>query len=171
MNTLLDEKIDYKEREIRELDDKRVTLQADVKSREMTGSFQAGDEKFKLVEGPVAQRELAKAERALLLAQGQLLILQYLRDQRNSMYARHSLVLSEDSISVKDLIKTYPSPELLVQEICQRVQPYSWQRPGVRISVKDNYLTVTQSQEVILGVREYVERLNDDLEARKKTKQ
>ncbi|HVR83324.1 MAG TPA: hypothetical protein VMU54_03375 [Planctomycetota bacterium] len=171
MNTLLDEKIDYKEREVRELDDKRLSLEADVKSRQMTGSYQAGDEKFKLVEGTVAQRELAKAERALLLARGQLLILQYLRDQRNSMYARHSLVLSEDSIFVKDLLETYPAPERLLQDICQRVQPYSWQRPGVRISIKDNSLTITQSREVILGVREYVERLSDDLEARKKAKQ
>lgn len=171
MNTLLDEKIDYKEREVKELDDKRLGLEADVKSRQMTGAFQAGDEKFKLVEGTVAQRELARAERALLLAQGQLLILQYLRDQRNSMYARHSLVLSDDSVSVKDLLETYPAPERLIQEICQKVQPFSWQRPGVKISIKDNYLYLTQSRDVIIAVREYVERLGDDLESRKKAKQ
>jgi len=171
MNTLLDEKIDYKEREIKELDDKRLGLEADVKSRQMTGAFQAGDEKFKLVEGPVAQRELARAERALLLAQGQLLILQYLRDQRNSMYARHSLVLSNDSVSVKGLLENYPAPERLIQEVCQNVQPFSWQRPGVKISIKDNYLYLTQSREVIIAVREYIERLGDDLESRKKAKQ
>lgn len=171
MNTLLDEKIDYKEREVRDLDDKRLTLEADVKSRQMTGAYQAGDEKFKLVETSVAQRELARAERALLLSQGQLLILQYLRDQRNSMYARHSLVLSEDSVSLKGLMETYPAPERLIQEICQNVQPYAWQRPGVKISVKDNYLYVTQSRDVIIAVREYVERLQEDLDARKKTKQ
>jgi len=171
MNTLLDEKIDYKEREIKELDDKRLGLEADVKSRQMTGAFQAGDEKFKLVEGPVAQRELARAERALLLAQGQLLILQYLRDQRNSMYARHSLVLSNDSVSVKGLLENYPAPERLIQEVCQNVQPFSWQRPGVKISIKDNYLYLTQSRDVIIAVREYIERLGDDLESRKKAKQ
>jgi len=171
MNTLLDEKIDYKEREVKDLEDKRLGLEADVKSRQMTGAFQAGDEKFKLVEGTVAQRELAKAERALLLAQGQLLILQYLRDQRNSMYARHSLVLSDDSVSVKGLLENYPAPERLIQEICQKVQPFSWQRPGVKISIKDNYLYLTQSRDVIIEVREYVERLGDDLESRKKAKQ
>jgi hypothetical protein len=171
MNTLLDEKIDYKEREVRDLDDKRLSLEADVKSRQMTGAFQAGDEKFNLVEGSVAQRELARADRALLLAQGQLMILQYLRDQRNSMYARHSLELSDDSISVKNLLETYPAPERLVQDVCQRVQPYSWQRPGVRIWVKNDYLQVTQSRDVILAVREYVERLSDELESRKKAKQ
>ena len=171
MNTLLDEKIDYKEREVKELDDKRLGLEADVKSRQMTGAFQAGDDKFKLVEGPVAQRELARAERALLLAQGQLLILQYLRDQRNSMYARHSLVLSDDYVSVKALLENYPAPERLIQEVCQNVQPFSWQRPGVKISIKDNYLYLTQSRDVIIAVREYVERLGDDLESRKKAKQ
>src|SRR5258706_9812847 len=171
MNTLLDEKIDYKEREVKELDDKRLGLEADVKSRQMTGAFQAGDEKFKLVEGPVAQRERARAERALLLAQGQLLILQCLRDQRNSMYARHSLVLSDDYVSVKELLETYPAPERLIQEVCQKVQPYSWQRPGVKISIKDHYLYLTQSRDVIIAVREYVERLGDDLESRKKAKQ
>ena len=46
-------------------------------------------------------------------------------------------------------------------------QAFSWQRPGVKISIKDNYLYVTQSREVIVGVRDYVERLRDDLEARK----
>ncbi|HZE96827.1 MAG TPA: hypothetical protein VE981_07360 [Planctomycetota bacterium] len=168
MNTLLDEKIDYKEREIRELENHRLVLQADVKSRQMTGAYAGGDDKFKLVEGPVAERELARAERALLLAQGQLMLLQYLRDQRNSEYARHSLVLTEDSMSVQDLLEIYPAPERLVQEICQRVQPSSWQRPGVRISVAAGTLSLTQSRDVVLNVREYVERLRDDLESRKK---
>ncbi|HUR38017.1 MAG TPA: hypothetical protein VM222_00905 [Planctomycetota bacterium] len=168
MNTLLDEKIHYKEQEVRDLDDKRVGLDADIKSRQMTGSYAGGDEKFKLVEGTVAQRELARAERALLLARGQLLILQYLRDQRNSQYARHTLVLAENSIPVKDLLENYPAPERLVQEICQKVQPYSWQRPGVRIQVDGDSLEITQSKDVIIAVRDYVERLREDQQARKK---
>ena len=170
MNTLLDEKIDFKGREVAALDDKRVSLEADVKSRQMTGAFQGGDEKHNLVEGSIAQRELARAERALLLAKGQLLILQYLRDQRNSMYARHTLVLTDDDMSVKELLDSYPAPERLVQEICQKVQPYSWQRPGVKIYIKDGYLYVVQSREIIVEVRSYVERLRDDLTSRK-TKQ
>ncbi|HLY10892.1 MAG TPA: hypothetical protein VKW04_16440 [Planctomycetota bacterium] len=168
MNTLLDKKIDYKEREIRDLDDKRLAMEADVKSRQMTGAFQAGDEKLNLVDGSVAKRELARAERALLLAQGQLMILEYLRDQRNAAYARHTLVLTEDSLTVKDLLETYPAPERLIQEICQNVQPFSWQRPGVRISIADGTLRVTQSREVVVAVRDYVERRRDDLESRKK---
>jgi len=171
MNTLLDEKIAYKEQEVRDFDDKRVSLDADVKSRQMTGTYAAGDEKFQLVEGTVAQRELAKTERALLLAQGQLLILRYLRDQRNAQYARHSLVLSEDSIPLKGVLDAYPAPERLVQEICQKVQPYAWQRPGVRIQVSDGTLEVTQSKDVLIGVREYIEHLRDDQEGRKKSGQ
>ena len=171
MNTLLDEKIDYKEREVRDFEDKKISLEADVKSRQMTGAYAGGDEKHMLVEGTVAQRELAKAERALLLSQGQLMILIYLRDQRNSMYARHSLVLSEDNFYIKEVLESYPAPERFIQEICQKVQPYAWQRPGVRISIKNDYLYLTQSRDVILAVREYVDRLRDDLESRKKAKQ
>lgn len=168
MNTLLDEKIDYKQREVRDLDDKRVTLAADVKSREMTGAYQAGDEKLNLVDGTSAKAALARAERALLLAQGQLIILQYLRDQRNAVYARHTLVLSDDSVSVRGLLESYPAPERLIQEICQSVEPLSWQRPGVRISIRADTLYLTQSREVVVKVRDYVERLRDDAEARKK---
>jgi hypothetical protein len=168
MNTLLDEKIDYKQREVRDLEEKKLALQADVKSREMTASYQGGDEKFNLVDAGAAKREVAKTERALLLAQGQLMILQYLRDQRNAIYARHTLILTDDSLALRGLLENYPVPERLVQEICQQVEPLSWQRPGVRISIKDNYLYVTQSREVIVAVRDYVERLRDDAEARKK---
>jgi hypothetical protein len=173
MNTLIDEKIDYKEREVRALDDQRVSLAADVKSREMTGTYAGGDEKHNLVEGTVAKRELARAERALLLAQGQLMILQYMREQRNALYARHSLVLSSDTLPVKDLLENYPVPERLVQDVCQRVQPASWARPGVRISITaDGTLALTQSRDVILGVREYIEKLREDAETRKRaTKQ
>lgn len=172
MNTLLDEKIVYKEQEVRELDDKRVALDADLKSRQMTGAYQGGDEKFKLVETTVAQRELAKAERALLLAKGQLLILQYLRDQRNAQYARHTLILSNDYVSVREILDNYSAPERLIAEVTQKVSPYSWQRPGVKITIKqDGYLYLTQSREVIQAVREYVEKLRDDLESRKKPKQ
>lgn len=173
MNTLLDEKIDYKEREVRDLDDKRVSLAADVKSREMSGgAFAGGDEKLNLVAADVAKRELARAERQLLLSQGQLLILQYLREQRNALYARHSLVLSQDTLSVTELLANYPVPERLVQDICQRVQPASWARPGVRISIApDGTLTLTQSRDVIVGVRDYVEKLKDEQEARKRAAQ
>ena len=167
MNTLLDEKIVYKEQEVRSLDNQRVSLDADIKSRQMTGTYAGGDEKFQLVEGTVAQRELAKTERSLLLANGQLLILQYLRDQRNSQYARHTLVLAEDSLRVTDILENYPAPERLVQDICQKVQPYSWQRPGVRIQVSGGTLEITQSKDVLIGVRDYVQQLRDDQEARK----
>ena len=75
-------------------------------------------------------------------------------DVTGSQYfqVRLSLVLSEDSLSLKELLETYPAPERLIQEITQKVQPYAWQRPGVRISIKDNYLYLTQSRDVIIAV-------------------
>ena len=168
MNTLIDEKIVYKEREVRDLEEKQLALNADVKSRQMTGTYAGGDDKFKLVEGTVAQRELARAERALLLAKGQLAILQYLRDQRNSQYARHALLLAENSLPVKDLVENYSSPERLVAEIRQKVQPDSWFRPGVRIEIREGTLEMTQSRDVILKVRDYIEQLRSSLAELKK---
>jgi hypothetical protein len=170
-NTLIDEKIVYKEQEVRELDDKRVTLQADIKSREMTGTYQGGDDKFKLVETPVAQRELAKTERALLLAKSQLLILQYMREQRNSAYARNAVLLVENTLPVKDLIEVYGAPERMVADIRQKVSPFSWDRPGARIKIREDKLEMTTTREVILQVRDFVDRLRSEVAARKKASQ
>jgi len=170
-NTLIDEKIVYKEQEVRELDDKRITLQADIKSREMTGSFQGGDDKFKLVETTVAQRELAKTERLLLLAKSQLLILQYLREQRNSAYARNAVLMVENSLPVKDLIDVYGAPERMVADIRQKVSPFSWDRPGARIEIREDKLEMTTTRDVILQVRDFVDRLRTEVAARKKASQ
>lgn len=170
-NTLIDEKIVYKEKEVRELEDKKLSISADIKSREMTGTYQGGDEKQKLVEMAVAQRELAKVERALLLAKSQLLILQYLRAQRDAQYARNAMILVENAQPVKDLLEAYGAPERFVAEVRQKVAPFSWDRPGVRIEVREETLEITQSRDVILQVRDFLERLRADLAARKKASQ
>src|SRR5262245_25284055 len=164
-NTLIDEKIVYKEREVRELDDKRISLHADIKSREMTGSYQAGDEKFKLVETSVAQRELAKTERLLLLARSQLFILQYLRQQRDAEYARNTVLMVRNSFPVKDLLEVYGAPERLVADVRQKVSPFSWDRSGAWIEVNGDKLEMSQTRDVILQVRDFVERLRRDIAA------
>lgn len=170
-NTLIDEKIVYKEQEVRTLDDKRIGLHADIKSREMTGTFQAGEDKnFKLVEMTVAQRELAKTERLLLLAKSQLLILQYLRDQRNAQYARNAVLLVENTMAVKDLLEAYGAPERFIAEVKQNT-PFAWERPGATIQIDGTDLVITQTRDVILKVREFVDRLRADQSARKKTPQ
>jgi len=169
-NTLIDEKIVYKEHEIRELDDKRISLQADIKSREMTGTYAAGDDKFKLVETAVAQRELAKTERLLLLQRGQLLILQYLRDQRNAQYARTAVLLVENSMGVKDLLESYGAPERFIADVKQNT-PFAWDRPGASIEIDGTDLVIKQTRDVILKVRDFVEKLRSDLAARKKAAQ
>ncbi len=172
MNTLLDEKIVYKEREVRDLEDKKLTLEADVKSRKMTGAYAAGDDKFKLVEGPVAERELARAERLLLLARSQLYILQYLREQRNAQYARNAVLLVENSLPVPDLLEVYGAPDRLVADIKAKVQPFSWTRSGVRIEVTaEGKLEMTQTRDVVIQVRDFVDRLRADIAARKKASQ
>jgi hypothetical protein len=170
-NTLIDEKIVYKEQEVRALDDKRVGIEADIKSREMTSTYAEGKEKFQLVEKTVAQRELAKTERMLLLAKSQLLILQYLREQRNAQYARNAVLLVENSQSVKDLIEVYGAPERLIADLRQKVSPLSWDRPGTRIEIQKDTLEITQTRDVILQVRDFVDRLRSDIAARKKASQ
>jgi len=171
-NTLLDEKIVYKEQEVRELDEKRVGLQADLKSREMSGgAYAGGDEKFKLAETPVVQRELQKTERALLLAKSQLLILQYLREQRNAAYARNAVTLVENTLPVKDVLEAYGTPERFIADVKQKVGPFSWERPGVRIEVRDNELEMTQTRDIVLQVRDFVDRLRAEIAARKKSSQ
>ena len=170
-NTLIDEKIVYKQKEVQELDDKRLSLQADIKSREMTGTFQGGDDKFKLVETSVAQRELAKTERLLLLARGQLLLLEYLREQRNSQYARNAVLLVENTLPVKDLLEAYGAPERFVAEVRQKVSPLSWDRPGVWVQVREDKLEMKQTRDVVLQVRDFVERLRSEIAARKKASQ
>ena len=169
-NTLIDEKIVYKEQEIRSYDDKRISLQADIKSREMTGTYQAGDEKFKLVETAVAQRELAKTERLLLLSKSQLLILQYLRDQRNAQYARTAVLLVENSMGVKDLLEAYGAPERFIADVKQNT-PFAWDRPGATIEIDGTDLVIKQTRDVILKVRDFVDRLRTDLATRKKAQQ
>jgi hypothetical protein len=171
-NTLIDEKIVYKEAEVRELDDKRIGLQADVKSREMSGgAYAAGDEKFKLAETPVVQRELQKTERALLLAKSQLLILQYMRDQRNAAFARNAVTLVDNRLPVKDVLEVYGGPDRFLADLRQKVSPFAWDRPGVRVEVREDVLEMTQTRDIILQVRDFVERLRSDIAARKKASQ
>jgi hypothetical protein len=137
----------------------------------MTGTYQGGDDKFKLVETTVAQRELAKTERMLLLAKSQLLILQYLRDQRNSQYARNAVLLVENTLPVKDLIEVYGAPERFVADVRQKVSPLSWDRPGARIEIREDKLEMNQTRDVILQVRDFVDRLRAEVAARKKASQ
>lgn len=167
-NTLIDEKIVYKEQEVRELEDKKLGLQADVKSRQMTSTYQGGDEKFNLVEASVAQRELARTERRLLLARGQLLLLQYLRQQRDAQYARKTTDMVENTLPVKDLIEVFGAPERLVADIRQKVAPTSWEGSGASIEVREDKLQIYHSRDVIIQIRDYVERLRAEIAARKK---
>lgn len=168
-NTLIDEKIVYKEKEIQSLEERKLHLSADIKSREMTGgTYAAGDEKLQLVEIGVAKRELARAERLLLLAQGQMQILEYLRDQRNAQYARHAVLMVENSMPVQDLLAVYGAPERFVAEVRQKVSPFSWDRPGARIEVDGETLELTQTRDVILQVRDWLERVRADIATRKK---
>ncbi|HYF01586.1 MAG TPA: hypothetical protein VEJ18_21875, partial [Planctomycetota bacterium] len=72
-DSLLDDEIVYKEREVKELEEHVVNLEADVLSRKATGTFAAGDEKLHLAPEAAVHAELARAERRLAIAQAQLL--------------------------------------------------------------------------------------------------
>jgi hypothetical protein len=166
--SLYDQQIDFKRREVEDLQDLRDTLEADLKSRQASGAYAGGDEKFKLNDTATVQRDLTAAQRRLLLSQGQLLILEYLRAQRDAQYARHSLEMVERQIPVKDLQPMYSSLDRLVDEIRMKVQPTAWTRPGASIRVDEGVLEIAQTRDVLVGVTDYLNRLRSDFAAQRR---
>ncbi len=168
-NTLYDQQLDFKAREVASLEDQRISLDADLKSRTSSGAYAQGDEKFKLNESSVIQRELTATERRLLLARGQLLILEYLRQQRDARYARHAVELVERELDVQDLMPMYSSPARLAEELKMKVQPSSWTRPDTILEpLEGGKLRVVQSRDVLLGVADYLARLRSDFSAQRR---
>ena len=164
-DSLLDDEIVYKEREVKELEEHVVHLEADVLSRKDTGTFAAGDEKLQLAPEAAVQAELARAQRRLAVAQAQLLVLEYRRAVRDDA-GRVAIQTSDARIRVGDLLPFYETPEALVAEIRRKVAPIAWMHPEARLDLSGDELRVTQTSDVIVRVRDYVDRLR--AEARRK---
>jgi hypothetical protein len=166
--TLYDHQMTFKAHEIAQLDEQRIALDADLKSRTATGAYAAGDEKFKLVESSVVQRELNAAERRLALARGQYLILEYLRRMRDARYARGTADLVEREYDVRDLLAMYPAADRLAEEIKMKVLPEAWTRQGTALEADNTLLRVVQSREVQVAVSDYLGRLRTDFAAQRR---
>lgn len=164
-DSLLDDEIVYKEREVKELEEHVIHLEADVLSRKDTGTFAAGDEKLHLAPEAAVQAELARAQRRLAVSQAQLLILEYRRALRDDA-GRVGVEMSDARVRVGDLLPFYERPEQLVEEIRRKVTPVAWMHRDAELYLSGDELRVTQTSDVIVRVRDYVDRLR--AEARRK---
>ncbi len=163
--TLLDHQIVYKQQEVESLREQIVDLNADLASRKATGAFAAGDEQFDLAPAPAVEAELARTKRRLSIAEAQLAILVYKRDFRDSHYSRVGSTYVESAIECADVAKYYSAPERFVADVRMRAEPHAWARPDARLSYSDGTLHVRQTRDVVMKVRDAVERLREEWKA------
>jgi hypothetical protein len=166
--TLLDQKIRYKEAVRRDLAEKKATLEADLKSRKDTGTFAEGSEKFNLISSQALEHEVARTDRQFLQAEVELMVLRHLRAERDAEYGRKAeAILVTTALPVKDLLPGFSSPQRLADQVRTHVRPSAWNRPMSMIEVRDRHLVIRQTQDVIGEVRQYLERLEEEMESRR----
>ena len=163
---LIDQKIDFKSREIKHLQEKADDLEADLLSRKDTSTFAEGDEKLRLAPSAALEAELARTRRRLIRAEAELYVLEYKRSLRDLADARGSGEYVDARVAVEDLLAEYPEPEEFVKLVVRKVSPAAWDRPEARIGVSRGDLYVVQTRDVIVQVRDSVDRTRT--EARRK---
>jgi len=170
-STQLDDQIEHKKVEKKWWDTEVFNLESDLQSRQNTGAYAGGDEKFNLADTPAAQNQLTHAKRMQVLAEAQLAILEYKRAIRDSQYARAGAVFVDSSMRVEDLLPHYGQPERLVEDVRTHVQPFSWGLSEVRLQVVGGQLVVRHTRDVVLMVRDYVEELRAQFLAKAREKE
>ena len=158
-STQIDDQIEHKKEEKKWWDTQVFNLEADLQSRQNTGAYGGGNEKFNLADTPATQRQLGHAKRLQVLAEAQLAILEYKRAIRDSQYARAGAVFVDSSVRVDDLLPNYGQPERLVEDVRTHVQPFAWGFAEVRLQVVEGQLVVRHTRDVVLMVRDYIEQL------------
>lgn len=166
---LLDQQIDFKGREIKHLQEKAYDIESDLASRKDTSTFAEGDEKLKLAPTAPLEAELLRTRRKLAVAESQLYILEYKRSLRDLADARGSGVFVDAQVAVADLLPDYPQEEDFVKLVVRKVSPAAWDRPEARIGISRGSVYVVQTRDVIVQVRDFVDRLR--AEARLKLRQ
>jgi hypothetical protein len=166
--SLLDDRIHFKQGEVKLLEDKENDLDADLKSRKATGAYAGGDEKFSLAPAAALEAEHARTVRALAVAQAELFVLEHLRSMRDLASARGSGEFTEGRIRADDLAADREAGDKLVQEVMKRVAPGAWGdfRPEARLRWSGGELVVWQTRDVILQVRNYIDRRRAEERAR-----
>ena len=169
---LIDQQIHFKNREIQHLREKIHDIQSDLGSRKDTDTFGPGKEKLELSkEGalapvPALEAELKRTQHKLAVAETQLYLLEYKRSLRDLADSRHSGSWVEGRVGVDDLLPDYPQTEELVKLVVRKVSPAAWNRPEARISVYDGELVVVQTRDVLVQVRDFVNRLRAEARAK-----
>jgi hypothetical protein len=169
-STQYDDQIEHKKEEKKWWDTQLFNLESDLQSRQNTGAFAGGDEKFNLADTASTQKQRDHARRMAVLAEVQLAILEYKRAIRDSQYARAGAVFVESSLPVGDLLPNYSAPERLIDDIRQHVQPFAWSLSEVRIGIAGGQLTVNHTRDVVLMVRDYVDELRAQFAAKAREK-
>ncbi|HXX94755.1 MAG TPA: hypothetical protein VEN81_14070 [Planctomycetota bacterium] len=169
-STQLDDQIEHMKNEKKWWDTQAFNLECDLQSRQNTGAYAGGDEKFNLAESGAVQKQLTHAKRLQVLAEANLAILEYKRAIRDSQYARAGAVFVESSIRVDDLLPNYGQPERLVDDVRSHVQPFAWGLSEVRLQVVEGKLMVRHTRDVVLMVRDYVEELRAQFQAKAQMK-
>lgn len=165
-SSLIDQQIDFKNREIKDLRERIRDLEADLGSRKDTNSFAEGDEKLRLAPAAAVEAELKRTQRRLVVAEAHLYLLEYKRSLRDLHDARHSGTWDEARMGVDDLLPDYPETEELVKLVVRKVAPAAWDRPEARIRVSAGELVVYQTRDVNVQVRDFVNRLRSEARAK-----
>jgi hypothetical protein len=165
-DSLIDQQIDFKNREIKHLRDKAHDIHSDLASRKDTSTFAEGDEKLRLAPTAALEAELKRTKHKLAVAETQLYLLEYKRSLRDLADSRHSGTWVEGRVGVDDLLPDYPETEELVKLVVRKVSPAAWDRPEARISVYDGELVVRQTRDVLVQVRDFVNRLRAEARAK-----
>ena len=163
---LIDQKIDFKKREIQHLEEKAYDIESDLGSRKDTGAFAEGDEKLRLAPATALEAELARTRRKLGIAYAQLYVLEYRRSVRDLADARGSGDFVEGRVGIADLLPDPAKSEEFIRDVVRKVSPAAWERPEARIGISRGDLVVVQTRDVIVQVRDYVIKLRNDARAK-----
>lgn len=162
---LIDQQIEFKVREIKHLEEKVYDIESDLASRKDTGAFAEGDEKLRLAPAAALEAELGRTRRKLAAAEAQLYVLEYKRSLRDLADARGSGEWVEGRVGVSDLLEP-EKHEDFVERVRRKVSPAAWARPEARIRISGGDLVVWQTRDVIVQVRDYVDRLRHETRAK-----
>ena len=166
--TLLDQQIRFKEAARKDLYEQKVALEADLKSRKDTGTFTEGSEKFSLISNQALEQEVARVDRRFIQAEVELMVLRHLRAERDAEFGRRAAaVFVTTAVPVQDLLPSFSSPQRLADSVRANVQPSAWNRPLAMIEVREGHLILRQTQEVIIQVGQYLEKLRIETSSRR----
>ncbi len=166
--TLLDQQIRFKEAARKDLLERKIAMEADLKSRKDTNTFHDGSEKFHLISTSALEHQIALVDRQLAETEVMLMVLRHLRAQRDAEFGRSAAALFlTATFRVRDLLPYFSEPQRLADSVRTNVDPQAWNRPMAMIEVREGHLVVRQVRAVLEQVERYLDRLREELPARR----